>query len=63
VQQIAKDVKPEKLQVISFHPGEVLTESAKRHGYTKDTIEWYDGKIYRGAKPATLVFDILLQRT
>jgi hypothetical protein len=56
VQQIAKDVKPEKLQVISFHPGEVLTESAKRHGYTKDTIEWYDGKIYREAEPATLFF-------
>lgn len=55
MQQIAKDVKPEKLQVISFQLGEVLTESAKRHGYIKDTIEWYDGKIYRGAKPATLV--------
>ncbi|OAG15397.1 NAD(P)-binding protein [Alternaria alternata] len=41
-QKIAKDVKPEKLQVISFQLGEVLTESAKRHGYIKDTIEWYD---------------------
>ncbi|EGU75165.1 hypothetical protein FOXB_14326 [Fusarium oxysporum f. sp. conglutinans Fo5176] len=32
LQQIAKDTKPNDMQVVSFHPGGVLTESAKRVG-------------------------------
>lgn len=44
VQQIAKDVKPESMQIISFHPGEVFTEAARKQGFSEDIIEWYDGK-------------------
>lgn len=63
VQQIAKDVKPETMQIISFHPGEVFSESAKRQGYTEDSIEWYDGKMYPGPKFAVPIFNILFQGT
>ena len=36
VQQIAKDVKSEEMQIVSFHPGGVFTEAAKNAGYTAD---------------------------
>ncbi|KZL66585.1 dehydrogenase reductase SDR family member 2 [Colletotrichum tofieldiae] len=45
IQQIAKDAKPEIMQIINFHPGEVFTESAKRQGFSEDMIEWYDGNL------------------
>ncbi|ROT37791.1 NAD(P)-binding protein [Sodiomyces alkalinus F11] len=31
VQQIARDVKPEVMQIVSFHPGGILSESARKH--------------------------------
>jgi len=32
VQQIAKDLAPTDMQVVSFHPGGVLTESSRKLG-------------------------------
>lgn len=32
VQQIAKDVKSTDMQVVSFHPGGILTESSRKLG-------------------------------
>lgn len=44
VQQIARDVSPDDMQVNSFHPGAILTAAAKKAGYTEDTLPWDDGK-------------------
>jgi NAD(P)-dependent dehydrogenase (short-subunit alcohol dehydrogenase family) len=45
VQQIAKDTAPEDLQIVSFHPGGVLTEAARKQGYDEDSgIRHDDGK-------------------
>ncbi|GFF60276.1 uncharacterized oxidoreductase C521.03 [Aspergillus udagawae] len=42
VQQIAKDVPPEELQIVSYHPGGVFTELAERAGFKKDDPQWDD---------------------
>ncbi|KAE8376384.1 hypothetical protein BDV26DRAFT_282671 [Aspergillus bertholletiae] len=42
VQQIAKDVPPEELQMISYHPGGVFTELAEQAGFEKDDPRWDD---------------------
>jgi NAD(P)-dependent dehydrogenase (short-subunit alcohol dehydrogenase family) len=44
-QQIAKDSNPDELQVVSFHPGGVLTESARREGYADGNFKFDDGKL------------------
>ena len=38
LQQIARDTPEENMRVISFHPSTVLTEAAKKAGYTEDTL-------------------------
>ncbi|GIJ83132.1 hypothetical protein Asppvi_001651 [Aspergillus pseudoviridinutans] len=42
VQQIAKDVLPEELQIVSYHPGGVFTELAELAGFKKDDPRWDD---------------------
>ncbi|KAH6867586.1 putative short-chain dehydrogenase [Thelonectria olida] len=42
LQQVAKDVNPEHLQIISFHPGGIFTELAEQSGFKKDEEEWDD---------------------
>ncbi|GIJ99558.1 hypothetical protein Aspvir_001692 [Aspergillus viridinutans] len=42
VQQIAKDVPPEELQIVSYHPGGVFTELAELAGFKKDDPRWDD---------------------
>ncbi|KAK0719058.1 hypothetical protein B0T21DRAFT_351819 [Apiosordaria backusii] len=42
IQQIARDVDPEKLQIISFHPGAIYSEGAQTGGVTKDMIDVWD---------------------
>jgi NAD(P)-dependent dehydrogenase (short-subunit alcohol dehydrogenase family) len=37
LQQIAKDTKPEDMQIVSFHPGGVLTESARKGGANENS--------------------------
>ncbi|KAK0663918.1 hypothetical protein QBC41DRAFT_328980 [Cercophora samala] len=41
-QQIARDVDPDKLQMISFHPGAVYSEGAQAGGVTKDMMDVWD---------------------
>jgi NAD(P)-dependent dehydrogenase (short-subunit alcohol dehydrogenase family) len=43
MQQIAKDTSPDDLQVVSFHPGGVLTEAARREGYADSGFNFDDG--------------------
>ncbi|KAJ6784516.1 hypothetical protein PWT90_09052 [Aphanocladium album] len=42
VQQIAKGVSPDDMQVLSFHPGAIFTAAAKKAGYTTETLPWDD---------------------
>ncbi|KAK4246820.1 hypothetical protein C7999DRAFT_32791 [Corynascus novoguineensis] len=42
VQQIAKDTRPDDMQIISFHPGAVLSESARKVGYEESSLDWDD---------------------
>ncbi|KAF4184904.1 hypothetical protein CNMCM8927_001236 [Aspergillus lentulus] len=42
LQLIARDVPPSDLQIVSFHPGAVLTETARSHGYDENTLPWDD---------------------
>ncbi|EHA51239.1 hypothetical protein MGG_09785 [Pyricularia oryzae 70-15] len=41
-QQIAKDTDPNNMQVVSFHPGGVLTESARTEGYAESGFDFDD---------------------
>lgn len=45
MQQVARDTPEEKMRVISFHPSIVFTESARKTGYTEDTLPWTDGML------------------
>jgi hypothetical protein len=36
IQQIAKDTSADEMQMISFHPGGILTEASRAHGYVPD---------------------------
>ncbi|KAI1071764.1 hypothetical protein LB507_004927 [Fusarium sp. FIESC RH6] len=42
MQQVARDTPEEKMRIISFHPSIVFTESARKTGYTEDTLPWTD---------------------
>lgn len=44
LQEIARDVPADQLQILSFHPSFVFTEAAQTSGYTKDTLPWTDGE-------------------
>lgn len=37
MQQIAKDTDPKNMQVVSFHPGGVLSESSRKLGVSEDS--------------------------
>lgn len=42
LQVVAHEVPVEKMQVLSFHPGAIFTEAAKKAGFTEDTLAWDD---------------------
>ncbi|KAL7945811.1 short chain dehydrogenase [Trichoderma barbatum] len=42
VQQVAKRVSPDDLQIVSFHPGSIFTSAAEKAGYTRTTLNWDD---------------------
>ena len=46
LQQIAKDVPAEKLQIVSYHPGGIFTELAEHAGFNRDDPRWDDGKLH-----------------
>jgi hypothetical protein len=43
LQLIAQDTPPEKMQIVSFHPGAIFTEAAEDYGWTKDSLPWDNG--------------------
>ncbi|KAL4881160.1 NAD(P)-binding protein [Aspergillus karnatakaensis] len=42
LQLITREIPPDKLQILSFHPGAILTQSARDHGYDENTLPWDD---------------------
>ncbi|KAI0815863.1 putative short-chain dehydrogenase [Xylaria sp. FL0064] len=40
MQLIAKDTPPEKMQIVSYHPGALYTDAAKSSGWTEDALPW-----------------------
>ncbi|KAJ4856796.1 short chain dehydrogenase domain-containing protein [Trichoderma breve] len=42
MQQIAKDVRPEELQIVSIHPGSVLSDTARAAGLNESSLSWDD---------------------
>jgi NAD(P)-dependent dehydrogenase (short-subunit alcohol dehydrogenase family) len=40
LQQIAKDIPAHAMQVVSFHPGGIYTETAQRNGVPADLYDW-----------------------
>jgi len=39
LQQVAKDVSPDRMQVNSFHPGSIFTEASVGGGYTPENLD------------------------
>ena len=51
LQQIAKDTSSSDMQIVSFHPGGVLTESARKLGVSEDSgIRFDHGKFFLAAR-------------
>jgi len=44
LQQIAKDLDPDSLQVVNYHPGSIFTEAAKNAGFSETAFEWDNSK-------------------
>ncbi|KAK4061638.1 uncharacterized protein Triagg1_10180 [Trichoderma aggressivum f. europaeum] len=42
MQQIAKDVRPDELQIVSIHPGSVLSDTARAAGLDESSLSWDD---------------------
>jgi NAD(P)-dependent dehydrogenase (short-subunit alcohol dehydrogenase family) len=45
LQLMARNVPDDEIQIVSFHPGAILTETARAYGYDEDTLPWDDGKL------------------
>ncbi|KAK4233217.1 hypothetical protein C8A03DRAFT_48167 [Achaetomium macrosporum] len=43
VQLIANDTDPSDLQIVSFNPGSILSESARNVGFDESSFDWDDG--------------------
>lgn len=43
VQLFAQDVSPDDMQVLSYHPGAIWTDSVKKSGVPKEAYAWDDG--------------------
>ena len=58
LQQIAKDVSSSKMQIVSFHPGAIYTDAAKRAGWPAD-YDWDNGMIFFAASRLSSVADVV----
>jgi hypothetical protein len=45
IQTLADAADPKKLQIISYHPGSILSETARNAGMTEDSIHFDDSKL------------------
>lgn len=42
MQQLARDTPVDKMQIVSFHPGAILSPGAKSGGLDENSLEWDD---------------------
>ena len=54
VQLIADEVDPNELQVVSFHPGTIFSETAEKAGLSRDSFPWDNGKQTPIVSPTSL---------
>lgn len=47
VQKIAEEVDREKLQIVTFHPGQILSEKARSAGLDENSFPFDDGMCLR----------------
>jgi NAD(P)-dependent dehydrogenase (short-subunit alcohol dehydrogenase family) len=45
-QQVARDTPSDKIQIVSFHPGAIFSDTAKALGYTENSMAWDDGRVF-----------------
>jgi hypothetical protein len=48
LQHVAASTDPADMQIVSFHPGGILTEMAKAAGFVEEAFEWDDGRSLLG---------------
>lgn len=44
IQNLADELSAEKAQIVSIHPGAVLSETVRAKGYDENSLPWDDGK-------------------
>ena len=44
LQAIAREVDPKELQIVSFHPGAILSEASRTAGLDETSLPWDDGE-------------------
>lgn len=50
MQQVARAISVKEMQVVSFHPGSILSEAVRNGGYDENSgIPWDDG-VYSSTK-------------
>ena len=47
LQKLADESNPQQTQIISFHPGAILTAQTREKGTTEDSMNWDDGELKR----------------
>lgn len=45
LQKIAEEVDREELQIVSFHPGQILSEAGRNAGLDERSAPWDNGKV------------------
>lgn len=45
MQKIAEEVDRERLQIVSFHPGQILSETARLAGLDESSFDFDDGSL------------------
>jgi NAD(P)-dependent dehydrogenase (short-subunit alcohol dehydrogenase family) len=45
LQKIAEEVDRERLQIVSFHPGQILSETARLAGLDETSFQFDDGSL------------------
>lgn len=46
MQLLAREITPDDMQIVSYHPGAVFTDSARKVGVKEDSWDWTDGKTH-----------------
>lgn len=46
MQLLARETTPDDMQIVSYHPGAVFTDSARKVGVKEDSWDWTDGKTH-----------------